>query len=147
MQGLLAENVAFSQALAPASRAAANVSTGATYLSMQDFEFVTFTLNVGAITGTGLIDLAIVQATDAAGTASKAITSAALVQIADTGGSKLYGVTVRATQLDAAGGFYFVSATLTTTTAANVSSVVALRYGAGHTPVTSGLTQDVRVVI
>lgn len=145
MPGLLTENVRFDQVLAPASRTVA--ATGATYLSMQDFEYVTFLVDVGAITATGTIDFAVKQASDTSGTGTKAVTDAALVQIADTGGSKVYAVTVRATQLDQANGFYFVSATMTPATAASVASVTALRFGAGQSPVTTGFTQDVRVVI
>ncbi len=138
----LTQDVRFDQVLAPASRGAGAV-TGATYLSMDGHESAVALLDVGAIVATGTINLKVVQATDAVGTGSKDMADAVLVQIADTGGSKLYAIEFRADTLDHNNGFVYVSVTLTTAAAANIAGVTLMRYRGRRTSAAAGLTQRV----
>ncbi|WP_054537116.1 hypothetical protein [Herpetosiphon geysericola] len=137
----LTQDVRIDQALPPASRAAGTVTS--TYLSMDGHEMVTALLSVGAITASGTIDMKLVQATDTSGTGSKDIAGASLVQIADTGGAKMYAIDFRGDLLDHTNGFTCVAVVLTTAAAANVSSVTFLRYRGRRGSNASGLTQRV----
>lgn len=137
----LTQDVRIDQALAPASRSAGTVTSS--YLSMDGHGMVAALLSVGAITATGTIDMKLVQATDTSGTGSKDVSGAALVQIADTGGSKSYAIELNSDLLDHTNGFTCIAVVLTTATAANVSSVTLLRYRGRRGSNAGGLTQRV----
>jgi hypothetical protein len=113
------------------------------YVDLENYAGVTFIVTLGdTFEGTAtnwnvadaLDNFVLVQATDAAGTSSKAITGAANAQTAVGAAGYQYALTVFAESLDEANGFQFVAATLTEddNTGTDNIQVIAVRFGARY---------------
>ena len=143
----LTDAVDFTQLLAPASRGA-GAATGSTYIDMRGYEGGVALISVGALGTSATLDAKIVQASDSSGTGSKNLTNASITQLtqaSNDGSNKLYAIEFRTPELDTANGFYFVQVTGTVGTAASVYGVDLLRHRGRNLPVTTSLTQQVKV--
>lgn len=124
---------------------AANTYTSGTYTDMSAYEGGVFLIEVGAMVATATLNAQVVQATSSAGAGSKNLTNAALVEVADTGGSKLYAIEFRTGKLDLANGFKFVGLTVVTANANVTFGTVLLRHRGRVFPVSTSLQQKVIV--
>lgn len=143
----LTDSVDFSQLLAPASRGA-GAATGTTYIDMRGYEGGVVIIDVGALGSSATLDGALKQATAAAGTGTKAISGASIVQLTQAssdGSNNLYAIEFRTTQLDLANGFYFVQITGTVGTAASIYGALLIRLRGRSYVATSSLGQRVKV--
>lgn len=142
----LSDIIDFTQLFPPASRTVA--ATGSTYIDMAGFEVGVVLVDIGAMAANATFDAQVVQATAAAGTGTKSLAGAVLVQLVQTptdGSNKLYAIEFRTAQLDIANGFHFVHITITPATAAVIGGVVLIRHRSRVQPVSTSLTQQVKV--
>lgn len=128
------ENFLAKQGMCPQSLSGATTEP-TTYIDMTDYERLVFVIRSGAIAGGRTLDAKLVQASDSAGSDSKDITGAAIVQIDDTEDVAMTTIEVRDTALDVANGFRYVSMTITAS-AAIIVSVTAYLYKGGGLPPT-----------
>lgn len=129
---------AIAQALVPQS-ATSGAKNGAA-IDTLDYEGVCFVLEVGAITGTGKVNMKIQRAIDAAFSSPIDVVGAALVEITDAGGSLCYIIDVRDPIMR------YLRAVVTPSTAASVFGVTAIPYGKhGLRPPAAAATQVVSV--
>ena len=118
------------------SRTAAAYNTA--WLAMTNHQRATFLLNVGEMQQGATLDLAIQQATDAAGTGAKAFTPAkAITQLTQAGGDgdDLVIVELRTEEMDVNGGFDFIRGVATVAGAAVEFSLTPLRGASNYPPV------------
>ena len=89
------------------------------YFSMQGQHKVLVLISVGDITATGTVDVALLEATDAAGTGAKLIAGKAITQLTAAGGDSndAVAINLRTEEMDAAGNFDHVSVRVRVTTA------------------------------
>lgn len=113
------------------------------YVYVKEFAAVTFIVTLGnTFEGTAanwnaadaLDDFLLVQATDAAGTSSKAITGAANAQTAVGAAGYQYALSLFSESLDLENNFLFVAATLEEddNTGVDIIQVAAIRHGARY---------------
>lgn len=145
---MLVENAIFSQQLVPQSITgnASYVEAAGARIQVGQGEFITFLVEVGAMAASSTLDVRIIQANAASSGTSKVVTGAALTQIpVATGASKVYAIEVKADQLDQAGGYNWVNAQYNgSNTHAILLSIMAIQHKV-RGPVTSGLTEAVKV--
>lgn len=137
---LLADAFKPVQAVAPTAGSPGTMT--ATAVSAAGFERCLFILNVGAITNTGTVDMYIQSATSSGGSyANTSLTGAALTQIADTGGGKLYTIDVPVPTARP-----YLKAVVVTGTAAAVNGVVAILYrGTNALPITQTIQESITI--
>ena len=94
---------------------AIGVHTGALYRSMANHQRAVLIANIGTIAAGGTVDIALLQATDAAGTGAKAIAGKNITQLTQAGGDDGSTVVIelRTEELDVDGGFSFVGGIVT----------------------------------
>jgi len=111
--------------------------TPSTYRSMANHQRGVLLVHVGAIAAAGTVDVAMVQATDAAGTGAKAIAGKAITQLTQAGGDSgsTVAIELRSEELDVDGGFSFVAATVTVAGNTAEVGVFALAGCSNYTPV------------
>jgi hypothetical protein len=136
----LTQDVDFTQVLAPAVVTPATATVG-TYIDMSGWEGGVLLFDVGAMAGTSTFIANLISGTTASGGTTANPTGATLVVIADTGGSSLYAISFRTSQLAALK--RFVSVTYTVANANVTFSVILIRYRGRSLPVSTSLTQNV----
>ena len=94
---------------------AIGVHAPALYRSLGNHQRAVLIVHVGTIAAAGTVDVALLQATDAAGTGAKAIAGKNITQLTQAGGDSGSSVAIelRTEELDVDGGFSFVGGTLT----------------------------------
>jgi len=125
--------------LAAIAPTAANGALGAHntgYVSIADYHRVFAMLHVGEPAQGATLDLAVTQATDAAGTGAKVLTTAkAITQIAAADAGVYVGVEIRSEELDVTGGFVFLNVLVTAGTGTYTYSMVLFGIVSRYEPV------------
>jgi len=100
---------------ADADTYAIGVHQPALYRSLGNHQRAVLIVNVGTIAAGGTVDIALTQATDAAGTGAKAIAGKAITQLTQAGGDSgsTIAIELRTEELDVDGGFSFVGGAVT----------------------------------
>ena len=113
------------------------VYTTLNYRSMANHQRAVAILVLGDMAQGGTIDLALMQATDTAGTGAKAIAGKAITQLTQAGGdgNDVCIIEVRTEELDVDGGFAYVGGILTVGTAAAEVAVIGLMGCSNYVPV------------
>jgi hypothetical protein len=102
----------------PVSQAAATVTTG--WVSLADIDRLLGILQTGVMGASATIDAKLQQAKDSGGTGAKDITGKAITQILKaTGDNKQALINLNQSDLDVAGGFYYVRLSITVGVAAS----------------------------
>jgi len=131
----LTEKVKIVKAVAPTVGSAGTMTS--TEVNATGFNRVLFNIEVGAMTNTATLD-AYVQAATTTGGSFANTSSAALTQVADTGGGKVYLIDMPVDKSKA-----FLKLVIVTTTAAAVNGATAILYDAMNEPVTQTAGQTV----
>lgn len=106
---LPSDRLALVGAIAPASRAPGDVSTG--WVAAKDFDKFLAVINGGALGTNGTIDAKLEQATTSGGDGVKDVTGKAITQI--TAANKQAMINLRTDELDVNNGFDYVRLTIT----------------------------------
>jgi hypothetical protein len=119
--------------LDPVSQAASAVTSA--WVAVQNFHSFLALVDAGVFGGSATVDFKLMQAKDASGTASKALTNAstgvakAITQLLAAGGNnRLAAINARASDLDQTNGYGFIAMVLTVGTAASLVSAVLLGF-------------------
>jgi hypothetical protein len=119
--------------LDPASVAASTVVTA--YVPATNFHRLSAVLQTGVLGTAATVDAKLRQATDASGTGAKDITGKAITQIVKTSGDNVQAmIDLRTDELDATGGFAYVSLSVTVGAAASLLSAVLYGHGPRFAP-------------
>ena len=113
------------------------VATTLNYRSMANHQRAIAILVLGGMAQGSTVDLALMQATDTAGTGAKAIAGKAITQLTQAGGdgNDICVIEVRTEELDVDGGFAFIGGVLTVGNAAAELAVIGLMGCSNYTPV------------
>ncbi|RAI44711.1 hypothetical protein [Rhodoplanes roseus] len=142
------ERVAVLAALDPVSRSAGTVTSG--WVPVSAWSSVLAVLQAGALGSSATVDAKLQQAKDASGTGAKDITGKAISQWTQAGtdkSNKQAIVNVRTADLDVANDFTHVRFSVTTATAASVSSALLLGIGYRRGAATAGNAASVDQVV
>ena len=130
---LASENGAVTSVIVPDSRTAGAVTS--TYTNMGLFERVQFIIQTGEMAATSTLNASIVQATAAAGTGVKALTTAkAITELGATDDNTQVVIIVLAEDLDMANEFDWAAVTVTVANAAVDYAVVGVATNARYNP-------------
>jgi hypothetical protein len=118
--------------LSPLSQSAGARSTG--WVSMADWITLMAVLQVGALGSSGTVDAKLEQAVNSSGGSAKDIAGKAITQLtqAGTDDNKQAIINVRQTDLDYENGFTHLRLTVTTATAASLTSALVLGMDRRH---------------
>jgi len=107
------------------------------YRSMANHQRGVLLMHVGDMEQGATVDLALMQATDAAGAGAKAIAGKAITQLTQAGGDagSTVVIEVRTEEMDVDGGFAFLGATLTVAGGACDIGIFALAGCSNYSPV------------
>ena len=133
----LTEKCKVVQAVAPTIGTAGTMT--ATEVNATGFNSVVFAISVGAMTNTATLDAYVQSATTTGGSFANT-SGAALTQVADTGGGKIYLIDMPVNKDRA-----FLKLIIVTATAAAVNGAQAWLYNAYREPVTQTAPQTVVV--
>ncbi|CAJ8907143.1 Uncharacterised protein [Burkholderia pseudomallei] len=121
------EQVAVLGAIVPSSQAAGTAASG--WLSAAQFQKFLAIVQAGAMGSGGTIDAKIQQATDSSGTNAKDIAGKAITQLAAAGGGNVQvEINLDGQELDTNGGFGFIQLSVTTASAASLTSGLVLGF-------------------
>lgn len=122
---LLSDGLALVSALDPVSQGAG--SPAQVWTAVGNFQSFLALLDVGVMAGGSTVDFKLQQATDNAGTGAKDITGKAITQLIAAGGNNRQAmINARATDLDTANGFSFISFKVTVAAAASLVSAALI---------------------
>jgi hypothetical protein len=124
-QKKFSEIVAVLERIAPASLTAATYNS-TTWVEIDDFQKFAGVYMGGAVAAGGTMDFSLVQATDTAGTGSKAISNCTATQLGASDDDEDIIINCTAADLDLANGFRFVGLEITTATAATIAGAYLL---------------------
>jgi len=105
-----------------------------TWVEASDFQQYLGVFVGGLTAATGTLVFSLVQATDTAGTASKAISAATATITDDTFDDKQIMINLKTTDLDLANGFRFVGLQAVTATAATLGGAILMGFNPYHGP-------------
>jgi len=134
MNTLPSERAAVIGTIDPASVAAGTVTTD--YADLSKFESVMFVILTGSLGASATVDASVVQATDSAGTGSKALASAkAITQLVKASNdNNQVIVNLRAEDLDMNNNFDHAALSVTVATAASILGVLVIGMNPRYAP-------------